>query len=67
MNKQDLTKKVEYKSVPYHSISHFSVETSEHFDLDAKLKIWNSSIERLTKTAQIIKDKLMFKKLLTAG
>lgn len=29
-----------YKSVPYHSISRFSVETSGHFDLDAELKLW---------------------------
>lgn len=35
-------KKVEYHSIPYKSISHFSVETAGTFDLDAELKIWIS-------------------------
>ena len=35
--------KVEYKSMPYKSISRFSLETSGTFDLDAELKIWISS------------------------
>jgi hypothetical protein len=44
VDKQGLTgKKVEYHSIPYRSITHFSVETSGHFDLDAELKIWVSS------------------------
>lgn len=44
VDKQGMTgKKVEYKSIPYKSISRFSVETSGHFDLDAELKIWISS------------------------
>jgi hypothetical protein len=44
IDKQGVTgKKVEYHSIPYKSISHFSVETSGHFDLDAELKIWISS------------------------
>ena len=44
VNKQGMTgKKVAYHSVPYKSISHFSIETSGHFDLDAELKIWISS------------------------
>lgn len=39
VDKQGMTgKKVEYKSIPYRSISRFSVETSGHFDLDAELK-----------------------------
>ncbi|MEU3722904.1 PH domain-containing protein [Streptomyces sp. NPDC031705] len=43
VDKQGLTgKKVEYHSVPYRSITHFSVETAGHFDLDAELKIWIS-------------------------
>ncbi|QKW07592.1 PH domain-containing protein [Streptomyces sp. NA04227] len=43
VDKQGLTgKKVEYHSVPYRSIVHFSVETAGHFDLDAELKIWLS-------------------------
>ena len=32
--------KVEYHSIPYKSITHFSVETAGSFDLDAELKIW---------------------------
>jgi hypothetical protein len=41
---QGLTgRKVEYLSIPYKSISRFSVETAGSFDLDAELKIWISS------------------------
>ena len=44
VDKQGMTgKKVSYKSIPYRSISRFSVETTGHFDLDAELKIWISS------------------------
>lgn len=43
VDKQGLTgHKVEYHSLPYKSIIHFSVETAGHFDLDAELKIWVS-------------------------
>ncbi len=43
-DKQGITgKKVEYHSIPYKSISQFSVETAGHFDMDAELKIWISS------------------------
>lgn len=43
VDKQGLTgNKVEYHSLPYRSITHFSVETAGHFDLDAELKIWIS-------------------------
>lgn len=43
VDKQGLTgKKIEYHSLPYRSITHFSVETAGHFDLDAELKIWIS-------------------------
>ena len=43
VDKQGITgKKVEYHSVPYRSITHFSVETAGTFDLDAELKIWVS-------------------------
>jgi len=31
---------VEYHSIPYKSITHFSIETAGTFDLDAELKIW---------------------------
>ncbi len=43
VDRQGLTgKKTEYHSIPYKSITHFSIETSGHFDLDAELKIWIS-------------------------
>lgn len=35
--------KVDYKSMPYKSISRFSIETAGTFELDAELKIWISS------------------------
>ncbi|AOZ91827.1 PH domain-containing protein [Paenibacillus crassostreae] len=44
IDKQGLTgKKMEYHSIPYKSISHYSIETAGHFDLDAELKIFISS------------------------
>jgi hypothetical protein len=43
VDKQGMTgKKVEYHSIPYKNITHFSVETAGTFDLDAELKIWVS-------------------------
>jgi hypothetical protein len=40
VDKQGLTgRKIEYHSVPYKSITHFSIETAGSFDLDAELKI----------------------------
>lgn len=43
VDKQGVTgKKVEYHSIPYRSITHFSIETAGHFELDADLKIWVS-------------------------
>lgn len=43
IDKQGVTgKKVEYHSIPYTSIVHFSIETAGTFDLDAELKIWLS-------------------------
>ncbi|MDT0307146.1 PH domain-containing protein [Streptomyces sp. DSM 44917] len=43
VDKQGITgRKIEYHSVPYRSITHFAVETSGTFDLDAELKIWIS-------------------------
>ncbi|ACS80336.1 PH domain-containing protein [Maridesulfovibrio salexigens] len=43
IDKQGLTgKKVEYLSIPYKSISNFSVETAGHFDMDSELKMWVS-------------------------
>lgn len=44
VDRQGLTgSKVEYHSIPYRSITHFSIETGGTFDLDAELKIWISS------------------------
>ena len=41
VDKQGMTgSKVEYHSIPYRSITHFSIETAGTFDLDAELKIW---------------------------
>lgn len=43
VDKQGVTgKKTEYHSIPYKNITHFSIETAGHFDLDAELKIWIS-------------------------
>jgi hypothetical protein len=43
VNRQGLTgSKVEYQSIPYRSITRFSVETAGHFDRDAELKVWLS-------------------------
>src|SRR5512142_1782544 len=43
IDKQGLTgKKAEYHSIPYRSISHFSVETAGTFDMDAEMKIYIS-------------------------
>jgi len=43
VDKQGVTgKKIEYHSIPYKSITHFSIETAGNFDLDAELKIWLS-------------------------
>ncbi len=44
IDKQGVTgKKAEYHSIPYKSISHFSVETAGSFDGDSELKIYISS------------------------
>ena len=43
IDKQGFTgKKAEYHSIPYKSISHFSVETTGTFDMDAEMKIYIS-------------------------
>ncbi len=43
IDKQGITgRKAEYHSIPYKSISHFSVETAGTFDLDSELKIYIS-------------------------
>lgn len=44
VDKQGITgKKTEYKTIPYKSISRFSVETAGNFDFDSELKIYISS------------------------
>lgn len=43
IDKQGMTgKKAEYHSIPYKSISHFTVETAGNFDMDAEMKIYIS-------------------------
>jgi hypothetical protein len=43
VDKQGMTgSKVAYHSIPYKSITHFSIETAGAFDLDAELKVWIS-------------------------
>jgi hypothetical protein len=45
VDKQGVTgRKSEYHSVPYRAITHYSVETAGHFDLEAELKIWVSGL-----------------------
>ena len=57
VDKQGVTgKKVSYKSIPYRSISRFTVETSGHFDLDAELKIWVSSAVEPSEVLQFKSD-----------
>ena len=57
VDKQGVTgKKTSYKSLPYRSISRFSVETSGHFDLDAELKIWVSSAVEPSEVLQVKSD-----------
>ena len=47
VDRQGLTgKKVEYHSIPYSKITHFSIETAGSFDLDAELKIWISGMSQ---------------------
>ncbi|UGB29199.1 PH domain-containing protein [Metabacillus sp. B2-18] len=60
IDKQGVTgKKVEYHSIPYKSITHFSVETAGSFDLDAELKIWISSTANPV-SKQFKKDKSIY-------
>jgi hypothetical protein len=43
VDKQGMTgSKTQYHSLPYRSITHFSIETAGTFELDAELKIWIS-------------------------
>ncbi len=60
VDKQGVTgKKAEYHSIPYKSISHFSVETGGTFDMDAELKIYisgnmNPFVREFRKGADIV-------------
>lgn len=61
VDKQGMTgKKVEYHSIPYKSITHFSTETAGTFDMDAELKIWlsgaNMPIVKTFKKGNSIED-----------
>ncbi|MBF0805656.1 MULTISPECIES: PH domain-containing protein [unclassified Streptococcus] len=57
VDKQGMTgKKASYKSIPYGSISRFTVETSGHFDLDAELKLWISSAVEPAEVLQFKSD-----------
>lgn len=41
VDKQGMTgKKISYHSIPYRSVTRFTIETAGHFDLDAELKVW---------------------------
>lgn len=42
-------KKVEYRSIPYRSITHFSIETAGSFDYEAELKIYLSGGGKISK------------------
>lgn len=58
VDKQGMTgKKSSYKSLPYRSISRFTVETPGHFDLDAELKIWISSAMEPAEVLQFKSDR----------
>ncbi len=51
IDKQGVTgKRTEYHTIPYHSISHYCVITSGHFDLDGELVLWTTnSVEPIKK------------------
>ncbi|WP_100331186.1 PH domain-containing protein [Bacillus xiapuensis] len=60
IDKQGMTgKKMEYHSIPYRNITHFSVETAGTFDLEAELLIWISGVENPV-AKQFRKDNSIF-------
>jgi hypothetical protein len=60
--------KVDYMSVPYRAITHFSVETAGTFDLDSELKIWVSGAhDPVTKTLKKGTDVRGIQRALAAG
>jgi len=43
VDKQGISgRKIDYHSIPYHSITHFAFEMAGTIDLDAEMKIWTS-------------------------
>ncbi|KAF1680795.1 PH domain-containing protein [Bacillus mexicanus] len=61
VDKQGITgKKTEFQSIPYKSISRFSVETAGRFDLDSELKIWISGAELPAVSKQFKKDESIY-------
>ncbi len=71
IDKQGMTgKKVDYSSIPYKSISSFTVETAGHFDMDAELKMWVSGrrepiVKELKKGSDVVGiQKLLANKIL---
>lgn len=71
IDKQGLTgKKVDYTSIPYKSITTFTVETAGHFDLDAELKMYISGrhdplVKELKKGSDVVGiQKLLANKIL---
>ena len=47
VDKQGITgKKLEYHSIPYSKITHYSIETAGHFDREAELKLWISGMSQ---------------------
>ncbi|MCY7894195.1 PH domain-containing protein [Bacillus vallismortis] len=61
VDKQGITgKKMEFQSIPYKSISRFSVETAGRFDLDSELNIWISGAELPAVSKQFKKDESIY-------
>lgn len=57
VDQQGMTgKKTTYKSIPYRSISRFSIETTGYFDVDAELKIWISSASEPSESLTFTND-----------
>ncbi|TDS28643.1 PH (Pleckstrin Homology) domain-containing protein [Halanaerobium congolense] len=45
VDKQGVTgKKIEYHTIPYKNIRHFSIESAGTFDRDAELKLWTAGL-----------------------
>jgi len=64
VDKQGLTaNKVEYHSVPYRTITRFSIETSGRFDMDAELKVYVSgSSSPIQRSSRRIRTSTVFRK-----